>query len=112
MPAPSFARWALAAHDQGGYAAFHKALMENHSPINEETLSEMAKGAGLDVEAVKAKAATSEIQAAVKQNLEKSQEIGISGTPGFIIGDAIIRGYIEYGAMKEAVDKARADKKD
>lgn len=104
------ARWALAAHDQGQYGAFHKALMENHAPISEETLTSMAEAAGLNVAEIKAKADSEDVKKAVAENLAKSQEIGVNGTPGFIIGNEIIRGYIEYPEMKAAVDKARSHK--
>jgi len=44
-----------------------------------------------------------------KQKL--AQELGISGTPAFIVNDQIIRGYLEEGAMKDRIAAARAAKK-
>lgn len=101
------ARWALAANRLGNYTEFHKSLMHHKGPINEEVLSGFAKDAGLDAAKVKELAETQEIGATVAENLQKAQEIGINGTPGFIIGDQIVRGYIEAPAMKAAIAEMR-----
>ena len=38
------------------------------------------------------------------------QDLGIRGTPGFVIGDKIYPGYIGYDAMKSAIADIRAGK--
>lgn len=105
------AKWALAAHNQKGYPEFHKQLMENKGPITEERLTEFAKKAGLDVAEVKKVAATDEIAKLIDENLKVATDIGISGTPGFLVGDEIVRGYLPYEAMKATIDKQRANQK-
>ncbi len=104
------AQWALAAHELGHYDAFHKQLMENTVPISEDLLATFAKNAGIDVDKIKTLAASGEIVAQVGENLAKAQAIGINGTPGFIIGDTVIRGYVEGPAIKAAIEQARKDK--
>lgn len=104
------AKWALAAHDQKGYVEFHKQLMENKGPITEERLAEFAKKAGLDVAKIKEVAASDAIAALIDENLKVATEIGISGTPGFLVGDEIVRGYLPYEAMKATIEKHRAGK--
>lgn len=101
------AQWALAAHKLGGYEKFHQQLMENTVPISAELLATFAKTAGLDVDKMKEAATSGEIVEQVGQNLSKAQEMGINGTPGFIIGDNVIRGFVEYPGLKSAIDEAR-----
>jgi protein-disulfide isomerase len=101
------ARWALAAHDQGGYAAFHKSLMEHRGPITEEVLTTFATAANLDVAGIKAKADSPEVSNVLAENAKKSMELNIQGTPGFIIGENVIRGFVELPVLKEAVKAAR-----
>ncbi len=104
------ARWALAADKQGKYWDYHVALMNFTGPKTKETLTALAKEAGLDAEKL-AKDAESK---AVREMLEKtsalSRELGIRGTPAFIINDMLAPGYMGYDSMKEAVDAARAGK--
>lgn len=104
------ARWALAADELGGYESFHGALMEHRGPINEEVLSGFATAAGLDPAKVKAAAEEKDKTDEINENLAKAQEMTISGTPGFIIGDQIIRGYVELPALEAAVASARGSK--
>ena len=101
------AQWALAANQLGGYGIFHEKLMTHKGPINEEVLTGFAKDANLDPAKVKELANSQDITGQVAKNLAKAQEIGINGTPGFIIGDDIIRGYVDLPALQASVDKAR-----
>lgn len=101
------ARWALAANRLGNYAEFHKSLMQHKGPITEEILTGFAQNAGLDAAKVKELAETPEIGAIVGENLQKANEMGISGTPGFIIGEQIIRGYVEAPVMKQVIAETR-----
>jgi len=99
------AHWALAAKELGHYELFHKELMTNSSPITEELLTGFANKAGIDAAKLKELADSEGIKAQVSENLAKAQAIGINGTPGFIIGDNVIRGYVEYPAMKAAIEQ-------
>ncbi len=101
-------RWALAAHKQDKYFPFHKKLMEHGGQKSEAILSGFAKDVGLDVEKLKKDAASEEITAAIKKNHDVAAALGIQGTPGFIVGEEIVRGYLPYDALKEIV-KAQRD---
>lgn len=101
------AQWALAADQMGKYEQFHDKLMEHKGPIDENVLTSFAKDVGLNAAKVKELANSQDITGQVGENLAKAREMGINGTPGFIIGDDIIRGYVELGALQASVDKAR-----
>ena len=51
--------------------------------------------------------ASEDIQAALAKNSEIAQSLRISGTPGFIVGDQIVRGYLPYEDMKSVVAGVR-----
>ena len=104
------AKWAVAAFQLGGYAPFHQSLMHHKGPIDEAVLSKFAKDAKLDVKKVKEIADAPATSALISENLQKATAIGISGTPGFIIGDQLFRGYIEAPVMKAAIAEAREKK--
>lgn len=83
------------------YWQFHQDLM-NSGARTEEQIYEMVKKAGLDVNEVKAKAASEEIGKQLDANVELAQSIGVRGTPAFVAGATLIRGAQGKAAIEEA----------
>ncbi|HRC27205.1 MAG TPA: DsbA family protein, partial [Alphaproteobacteria bacterium] len=105
------AKWALAAHLQGKYFDFHKALMSHNGPIDTGVLEQIAKSTGLDVEKLRKDADGEEVEKRMDKDGEIARSIGITGTPAFIVNDDIARGAVGYDGLKQAVDDARKTKK-
>lgn len=101
------AKWALAAHKQGKYFEFHTALMKHQGPKNESVLESKAKEAKLDIKKLKADKESDEIKAELERNMSRANLMNITGTPGFIIGGEVVRGYLTLDQMKEAITEAR-----
>lgn len=101
------AKWALAAHEQGKYFEFHAALMEHVGGKEEKDLMEIAKLVGLDVEQMKTDAASDTVQNKINESMKIAQDIGIQGTPAFIVGDKLYRGYIGEDALIQSVKDVR-----
>jgi protein-disulfide isomerase len=104
------AKWALAADKQGKYWEFHSKLMETKDNKTEEKLTEIANNIGIDVEQLKKDAADPALDKLLEANQKLARELSVRGTPAFIIGDKIFRGYIGQDAMKAAVAEARSGK--
>lgn len=104
------ARYALAAHKQGKYWDFHQYLMENGAN-GEALLQNAAKNTGLDFERLKKDADSTEIRTALEKNLELAREIGITGTPGFVIGGKALRGHYGIEALRKTVAETRETQK-
>lgn len=104
-------RFALAAQKQNKYFELHRALMTFKGPKTEDSILKLAKDAGLDVEKLKADEKSPDVDEAIKKNQELAQKLAINGTPAFIVGDELIRGFIPYPAMKTLVEKERSEKK-
>lgn len=105
------AKWALAAHLQGKYFDFHKALMSHNGPIDVDTLERLAKSVGLDTEKLRKDAEGQDVQKRLDKDQEVSRAIGITGTPAFIVNDDIARGAVGFDGLKQAVEEARKAKK-
>lgn len=101
------AAWALAANEQGKFQEFHDALMLIKAPINSDSLKELAKTTGLDVQKAEKYANDGDTLARLEENKARAFEMGFQGTPGFIIGDEVLRGYTEYPAMQAILDEQR-----
>lgn len=100
-------KYALAAQKQGKYFELHQALMKFKGPKSDETILKLAADAGLNVDKLKTDLNDPSIEATLSKNQELAQKLAISGTPGFIIGDEIVRGYVPYNAMKTIIDTQR-----
>lgn len=102
------AKWALAAHEQGKYFEYHAALMEHLGGKEESDLAEIAGVIGLDVEKMKQDANSDKVQNKINQSMKIAQDIGIQGTPAFIVGEQLFRGYIGEEALIQSVKDSRS----
>jgi protein-disulfide isomerase len=103
------AKAALAAHRQGQYVAFHKALMQADGVANENTVLAIAAEVGLDVVRLKADMQDPAIQEAIDRNLALAQALRINGTPGFVVGQQILRGATDLSALQGLIRQARSE---
>ncbi|MBU0799483.1 MAG: DsbA family protein, partial [Alphaproteobacteria bacterium] len=102
------AQWALAAQRQDKYFEFHQKLMDGGVAINEDNMVKVATDLGLDVEQMKKDVTDPKINEAIATNIKISQELGIRGTPAFVINDRLIGGYIELEEMKKVIEEIRS----
>lgn len=102
------AQYALAARKQDKYFEYHTALMEFQGTKDEASLKKIGADLGLDTDKLAADAQSSEIQAIINESVTVAREIGIRGTPGFIVGDEIFRGYIGEEALIRSVKDQRS----
>lgn len=100
------ARMALAAAEQGRYAAFHKAMFENGRP-GAETIAAAANSAGLDMARARRIITEPGIEAEISSNLNFARKLGFEGTPSWVIGDTQMSGAVGQKALAKALAKAR-----
>ncbi|HEY0213200.1 MAG TPA: DsbA family protein [Paenirhodobacter sp.] len=104
------ARFAVAVKQIAGDAAYektHDALMTARGDLTPETLKRMALAQKLDAEAILQRMDSPEVTAVLQKNMELAQKMAISGTPAFIIGGDMLRGYAPYEAMRQIVQEQR-----
>lgn len=100
------ARMALAAAQQGKYAAFHDAMFL-YGPPSETTIASAAKAAGLDMEAARAFAGSRAAEFEVQKNIELARQLGFDGTPSWVAGEKAFAGAVGRERLAEAVEAAR-----
>jgi len=103
------AKWAMAAKKQDAYLEFHIGAMQNRGPINEAALQKIAEKIGLNIEKMKVDVASDEVANIVAEKAAKASQMGISGTPAFIINGQLYGGYIGLDSMRQAVKQAREE---
>lgn len=102
------ARAALAAVRQGKYEDFHFALMENRGDFSEDEVMAIATSVGLDEDQLRADMADPEIEAALRRNHALAGQIGVGGTPAFIVNGVLIPGATSIEQLRALIAEARA----
>ncbi|WP_225207477.1 DsbA family protein [Novosphingobium huizhouense] len=100
------ARMGLAAAAQGKYAAFHEAMFAGPRP-SAASIAAAAKVAGLDLARAQAFAAREDVQRELERNLGFARQLGIGGTPAWLIGKDMIAGAVGQERLQQAIDAAR-----
>ncbi|TQS72485.1 DsbA family protein [Rhodobacteraceae bacterium] len=104
------ARFAIAVRQiagDGAYETVHNALMTLRGDISEASLRTIATENDLDADAVLAKMGSDEVEQVIEANYELAQQMGLSGTPSFVIGDEMLRGYAPQETMAKIVEDQR-----
>ena len=103
------ARIALAAHRQAPekYEELHVAMMSSRARMNETNALRLAGGLGFDVDRLKADMDSPEIDRILGRNNALADQLGINGTPGFVIGKQIIPGAIDLETLRKLIVEAR-----
>lgn len=102
------ARAALAAREQGKHQAFHEALLASDHELTKEDVFAIAQRVGLDVKKLEADLHAPERQTALDRNRALATLLGISGTPGFVVGGEVYPGALDLARLKTLVAQARA----
>ncbi len=103
------ARAALAGARQGtaAYERFHDALLGVQGQLTDDDVFRVGERIGLDMVRLRADMEDPAIEAAIRDNLELAARLSITGTPAFVIGEAIIPGAVSLEELREAVAQAR-----
>lgn len=89
------------------YFDFHSDLMESHGGLTENKVLRMAAKRGLDVERIRREMKSQDINQALKGNFNLAQQLGIRGTPGFVIAGTLVPGAIDLKTLRRMVADAR-----
>ena len=100
------ARMALAAAQQGRYARFHDAMFRLGPPTT-ETIEAAAKDAGVDLDRARTAIATGAFDGQLQANAQLAAQLGISGTPGWVVGNQALNGAVGAADLGKAIEEAR-----
>jgi protein-disulfide isomerase len=98
------AKAAIAAQSSGRYLDIHRAMMAE-KPLSEEAIDRILATNGLDPAKVKAQLDDPAVNQHLQDTHTLAAELGMTGTPAFIIGDTYIPG-ADMPAVKKAIAAA------
>ena len=104
------AQAALATRRQGPelYTAFHDRLMKATGRLDEDAVVRIAREAGVDLDRMRVDMEDPAINKSIDRNIELARAIGVTGTPTFIVGNAMLVGAKPLQQMESAVADARS----
>lgn len=105
-------RFAIATKMVAGddaYKSVHDALMGLRGSVTADALRGLAEDAGLDGDAIIAAMSNPEITGIIAANRALGQSLAINGTPSFVFGDQLVRGYVPLDGMEQIVASLRAE---
>ncbi len=101
---------ARAAQDQGKFWEYHDLLYQNQSGgFSDERLIELAREAGLDVEKFEEDLASGRFERSVVEDFQEGQQMGITGTPTFVINGRALAGLQPVGVFEDAIERAKEE---
>lgn len=105
-PSELAAKAALASQTQGKHQAFHEALLASHSDMTKDEILKIAVGVGLNAKRLEADMVNPKWKAVIDKNRALAHELGISGTPAFIVGNELVPGALDLNGLKDLIARA------
>lgn len=103
-------RYALAVRHVAGdetYKEVSDTLMTLRGDLDAAALKRVSETFDLDHAAIEEAMLLPEIEATIARNRQLATTLQINGTPSFIFGDQMVRGYVPLETMQQLVDEAR-----
>jgi protein-disulfide isomerase len=106
------AKVAVAARmqDPKKYLDFHTRLLGGRGPADKARAMAAAKDAGYDLTRIEKDMTSPEVKATIQENFKLAEEMGMNGTPSYVIGKQIVVGAVGLDGLKEKISEARCGK--
>src|SRR5215475_511772 len=92
------------------YLDFHQKLFGSRGQADKARAMAAAKDAGLDTARIEKDISSPEVKATIEENLKLAEEMGLNGTPSYVIGKQIVVGAVGLDQLKEKIGVARCGK--
>lgn len=98
----------LVAGDEA-YKQVSEALIALNSNVTPASLGALASAFDLDSDAIFAEMDSDAVQTVLANNRALGDRMQITGTPTFVFGDEMVRGYVNLAQMRQIVEAERED---
>jgi protein-disulfide isomerase len=92
------------------YLDFHQKLLGGRGVADKARAMAAAKDAGLDTARIEKDLTSPEVKATIEENMKLAEEMGLNGTPSYVIGKQIVVGAVGLESLKEKIGIARCGK--
>ena len=101
---------AVRMQDPKNYLDFHTRLLGGRGPVDKARALAAAKEVGLDVARIEKDLANPEVRATIEENMKLAEDMGLNGTPSYVIGKQVVVGAVGLEGLKEKIGIARCGK--
>ncbi len=92
------------------YLDFHQKLLGSRGQADKARALAAAKDAGLDMARLEKDLTSPEILATLKENGKVADEMGLNGTPSYVIGKQVVVGAVGLEGLSQKISEARCGK--
>jgi protein-disulfide isomerase len=92
------------------YLDFHQKLLGGRGVADKARAMAAAKDAGLDTTRIEKDITSPEVKATLAENMKLAEDMGLNGTPSYVIGKQIVVGAVGLDGLKEKIGIARCGK--
>ncbi|OKO67840.1 DsbA family protein, partial [Bradyrhizobium sp. AS23.2] len=92
------------------YLDFHQKLLSGRGQVDKARAMAAAKEAGLDMAKLEKDLASPEINATLNENFKLAEEMGLNGTPSYVIGKDVVVGAVGAAGLAKKISEARCGK--
>ena len=92
------------------YLDFHQKLLGGKGQADKARALAAAKEAGLDMAKLEKDLASPEVRATLEENFKLAEDMGMNGTPSYVIGKQVVIGAVGVDNLKEKIGVARCGK--
>jgi protein-disulfide isomerase len=98
--------------DPGGkkYLDFHQKLLGGRGQADKAHAMAAAKEAGFDMARLEKDITSPEVRATIEENFKLAEDMGMNGTPSYVIGKDVVVGAVGLDGLKEKIGIARCGK--
>jgi protein-disulfide isomerase len=92
------------------YLDFHQKLLGGRGAADKARALAVAKDVGLDMTKLEKDMASPEAKATIEENFKLAEDMGMNGTPSYVIGKQVVIGAVGLDGLKEKISQARCGK--
>jgi protein-disulfide isomerase len=102
------AKVSAAAINEEQFFEFHKQLLQNPGGADGISAMEIAQDTGLDVMRIQVDSEDQSIVDTLSSTLRMAQDLGINGTPSYVVGNQLVVGAVGYDELKRRIAEERS----
>ena len=94
---------AVGLESQNDFSKFHDFIYNSSKKINIEKIADYLESIGLDSKKIIQISESEEINSMIQNNVSLAENIGITGTPAFLIGNELISGFVSSKIIESLI---------
>lgn len=102
---------AIRMQDPSGakYLAYRKALLSSRGQADKARAMAVAREIGVDMTRLETDLASDEIKATLEENFKLAEQLGLNGTPSYVIGSEVAVGAVGLDKLREKIRVVRCN---